>query len=89
MDLFFFPGVPKEAGPPAGPGLIPPETSPTPHQVPAAAQGCVYQSQLVMGRSHTLLKVRLIGDVMSVSTIWPQMETLALVMVLNIKLRDN
>lgn len=71
MDLCFFPGVPKEAGPQAGPGLIPPETSPTPHQIPAAAQGCVCQSQLVM-------KDKLIGDVMSVVTIWPQTETLTL-----------
>lgn len=34
-----FEGVPEEAGPQAGPGLLPPQTSPTPHQVPVAAQG--------------------------------------------------
>lgn len=44
MDLSFSPGMPEEAGPQAGSGLLPPETSPTPHQVPAATQGSVHQS---------------------------------------------
>lgn len=34
-----FEGVPEEAGPQTGPGLLPPQTSPAPHQVPVAAQG--------------------------------------------------
>lgn len=47
MDLPFSlsAGVPEEAGPQAGSGLLPSETSPTPHQVPAAAQGSVHLSQ--------------------------------------------
>lgn len=40
-------GVPKEAGPQAGPGFLPPETSPTPHQIPAVTQGSVCLSPWV------------------------------------------
>jgi len=56
-SLFFSPsfsaGVPEEARPQAGSGLLPPETSPAPRQVPAATQGSVQLSQSVMER-HTM-----------------------------------
>lgn len=48
LSLALSPGVPEETGPQAGPGLLPPETSPAPHKVPAAAQGSVHLSQSVM-----------------------------------------
>ena len=32
-------GVSKKAGAQTGPGFLPAETSPTPHQIPAAAEG--------------------------------------------------
>lgn len=37
-------GVSEEAGPQAGTGLVSAETCPTPHQVPAAAQGAAQKN---------------------------------------------
>ena len=56
--------MPEEAGPQTGFGLVPPETGPAPHQVPAATQGSVHPSQSVMetpaemqrAQSHACLK---------------------------------
>ncbi|XP_061607836.1 proto-oncogene DBL-like isoform X2 [Phyllopteryx taeniolatus] len=46
LGLRLFPGVPEEAGPQAVFGLVPAETHPAPHQVPADPQGSA--------RTHTL-----------------------------------